>query len=72
MWHAKQGLGNITYPSSSKIKLNHCLPKQRDEDFNVDINPEAHKMVEDVVARNTAEWRKSNPEASGQEIMHCR
>ena len=70
MWHAKQGLGNITYPSSSKIKLNHRLPKQRDEDFNVNINPEAHKMVEDAVARNTAEWRKSNPEASGQEIMH--
>ena len=26
-------------------------------------------MVEDAVARNTSEWRKSNPEASGQEIM---
>ena len=26
-------------------------------------------MVEDAVARNMAEWRKSNPEASGQEIM---
>ena len=28
-------------------------------------------MVEDAVARNMAEWRKSNPEALGQEIMHC-
>ena len=28
-------------------------------------------MVEDAVARNAAEWRKSNPEASGQEIMRC-
>ena len=29
-------------------------------------------MVEDAVARNTAEWRKSNPEAWGQEIMCCK